>query len=74
MEQFKNLSLPELIDKLSEYTIKYSQIRTEGGLKEEFNNCRFAIEHLTQEIESRKNATQYSNEILNDSQRIFFTD
>jgi len=70
MEQFKNLSISQLIDKLSEYTAKYSQIRTEGGLKKEFEDCRLAINYLTYEIESRKKPPD--SDIVNDSQVIFF--
>jgi hypothetical protein len=73
MEQFKNLSLSQLVDKLSEYTAKYSQIRTEGGLKKEFEECRLFIDYLTNEIELRKK-TPTNNEIISDSQVIFFNE
>ena len=71
MEHFKNLSLPDLVDKLSEYTARYSQIRTEGGLKKEFEECRLAVDYLTSEIELRKKAP-LNNEIISDSQVFFF--
>jgi hypothetical protein len=71
MEHFKNLSLPDLVDKLSEYTSRYSQIRTEGGLKKEFEECRLTVDYLTNEIELRKKAS-LNNEIISDSQVFFF--
>jgi hypothetical protein len=72
MEHFQNLTLPSLIDKLAEYTAKYSQIRTKGGSKEDFNNCVLTLKYLTNEIELRKKTTQPENEIISKSQTIFF--
>ena len=73
MEQFKNLSLSQLIDKLSEYTARYSQIRTEGGLKKEFEECRLSIDYLASEIELKKKNPS-NNEIISEPQVIFFNE
>lgn len=43
-----------LIDKLAEYTGRYTQLRTEGGSKKEIDNCYLMIERLQEEIERRK--------------------
>jgi hypothetical protein len=72
MERIQLLTEAVLIDKLSEYTAKYSRMHTEGGSEEVFKNCIETIELLTAEIESRKKTAQQNDEIINNSQFIFF--
>ena len=74
MERIQLLTQVTLIDMLSEYTAKYTRMRTEGGSTEDFNNCLQTLELLTAEIESRKKAVPQNNEIINDQQFIFFED
>ncbi len=72
MEQFQNLNQSALVDRLAEYTAKYSRLKAEGGAKEEFNHCVLTIKYLTAVIESRKNVEHQNSEIITNSQTHFF--
>jgi len=73
MEQFNNLNQTALVDLLAEYTAKYSKLRTEGGLKKEFDHCLLTIKYLTKIIESKKKEENPdSNDVISTPETIFF--
>lgn len=72
MEQFQNLNQSALVDKLAEYTTKYSKLKAEGGMKEEFNHCVLTIRYLTAVIDSRKKAATQNDEVISNPQTTFF--
>jgi hypothetical protein len=65
MEQLHHLTHSSLVDMLAEYTLRYSKLHKEGGLKEDINSCLQTIEGLTSEIESRKEAALRENTTIN---------
>jgi hypothetical protein len=72
MEHLHNLTQSALVDKLAEYTQKYTRMRMEGGSKEDFNACMQAIKDIRNEISLRKKEANPDSEIISNPQSIFF--
>ena len=53
-EDFGTMDQSVLIDKLAEYTSKYMQFLTNGGMQKEIDDCKKTIEQLQHEIEKRQ--------------------
>jgi len=51
---FEVMEQSVLFDKLADYTLKYTQLLTEGGFQQDVDNCKLMIEELQVEIEKRK--------------------
>ena len=58
--EFSSLSLNELYDKLSEFTITYSKSMLNGFSEKEFATLRSQIEAIQKEIAKRKDADSKS--------------
>jgi len=54
LEDFVGMEQYVLIDKLAEYTIRYTHLLTYGGPQNDTENCKLAIIKLQKEIERRK--------------------
>jgi hypothetical protein len=52
--KFVQLTMNDLLDKLSECTLKYSQMHTAGGREQDFYRLKKDILELQQEIVRRK--------------------
>lgn len=53
LENVSSMEQSVLIDKLVEYTTLYTRFITQGGDKEDINNCKQLLEQLQAEIEKR---------------------
>jgi len=56
---FEALEKSVLVDKLADYTLKYTRLITEIGFQPDVDNCKMMIEELQAEIEKRKFTLQW---------------
>jgi len=54
MRPFEVLDTSDLVNVLSEYTVKYTKMLTEGGKEKDIINCKETMQSLITEIELRK--------------------
>lgn len=54
LEDFVSIEPTVLLDKLAEYTIRYTHLLTRGGEQNDIENCKLAIVKLQKEIERRR--------------------
>ena len=54
MNEFQNKELTILLDKLSQETIRYSNLLTAGCTEQEFRECRESIHELQESIDKIK--------------------
>ncbi len=54
MEDLNNLDLLTLVDMLAKHTNDYMKMMKDGTSEEEYSRCKTLIQHLTAEIEYRK--------------------
>lgn len=54
MDDFKQLSMEELVDVLAQKTQKFTQLLVEKKFNGEYQQCKEMIQHLLAEIELRK--------------------
>jgi hypothetical protein len=58
MEKYNDLGMSDLLDLLSQYTAKYSQMLTDGCDPRDFEKYKADIESIQNEISNRKDALQ----------------
>lgn len=58
MPALRNLSDAELMDLLSDQTVKLTSLLTRQLANDEYRRCKLLIQALTVEIESRKNLNE----------------
>jgi|GEM_PF-3277585 len=58
MEKYNDLGMSDLLDLLSKYTTKYSQMLTDGCDPKDFEKYKTDIESIQNEISNRKGALQ----------------
>jgi hypothetical protein len=58
LDELKKISLPDLVDLLSEYTEKYTRLLAEKRYTDEYDTAKEMIKLIQAEIETRKKGEQ----------------